>query len=122
MERRSACACDSRRHRPRRPGAISDDAHEDFRHISDEDVASIVVYLRSLPPVHDHLSKTEVGFPVKYLIRSVPEPLTSPVAAPDPADCVKYGRYLVKIDGCADCHTRKIRGNPSPDSSSPAAG
>jgi hypothetical protein len=94
----------------------------DFRHISDEDVASIVVYLRSLPPVHNHLSKTEIGFPVKYLIRSVPEPLTSPVAAPDPADCVNYGRYLVKIDGCADCHTRKIRGNPSPDSSSPAAG
>ena len=26
--------------------------------MSDEDVASIVVYLRSLPAVHNHLSKT----------------------------------------------------------------
>jgi mono/diheme cytochrome c family protein len=86
--------------------------YEDFRHISDEDVASIVVYLRSLPPVHNHLSKTGIIFPVKYLIRSVPEPLTAPVAAPDPADCVKYGQYLVKIGGCADCHTPQDQGQP----------
>ena len=46
----------------------------------------------------------EIIFPVKYLIRSVPEPLTAPVPAPDPADCEKYGQYLVKIGGCADCH------------------
>jgi hypothetical protein len=80
--------------------------------LSDEDVASIVVYLRSLPPVHNHLSKTGIIFPVKYLIRSVPEPLTAPVAAPDPADCVKYGQYLVKIGGCADCHTPQDQGQP----------
>ena len=49
--------------------------YEDFRHMSDEDLASVVVYLRSLAPaVHAELSKTEIIFPVKYLIRSVPEP------------------------------------------------
>ena len=48
--------------------------YESFRKMSDEDVASIVVYLRSLPPVHSQLPNTEIIFPVKYLIRSVPEP------------------------------------------------
>ena len=37
--------------------------YEDFRQMSDEDVGSIVVYLRSLPAVHNHLSKTEIIFP-----------------------------------------------------------
>jgi len=86
--------------------------YEDFRQMSDEDVASIVVYLRSLPAVHNHLSKTEIIFPVKYLIRSAPEPVTAPVASPDPADRVKYGQYLVKIGSCADCHTPQDKGQP----------
>lgn len=63
--------------------------YEDFRHMSDEDLASIVVYPRSLPAVHNHWSKTKIIFPVKYLIRSVPEPLTAPVAAPLRADGVE---------------------------------
>jgi mono/diheme cytochrome c family protein len=79
--------------------------YEPFRKMSDEDLASIIVYLRSLPPVHSQLPKTEITFPVKYLIRSVPEPVTAPVATPDPADRVKYGQYLVTIGGCGDCHT-----------------
>jgi len=43
-----------------------------FRDLSDEDVASIVVYLRSVPPVHHELPKTEIIFPVRSIIRSVP--------------------------------------------------
>jgi mono/diheme cytochrome c family protein len=86
--------------------------YEDFRHMSDEDLASVVVYLRSLPPVHSQLSKTEIIFPVKYLMRSTPNPVTAPVASPDPSDRVNYGRYLVVIGGCADCHTPQDRGQP----------
>jgi len=86
--------------------------YQDFRQMSDEDVASIVVYLRSLPPVHSQLAKTEIIFPVKYLIRSVPEPVTTSVASPDPADRVKYGQYLATIGGCADCHTPQQQGQP----------
>ena len=86
--------------------------YEPFRKMSDEDLASIVVYLRSLPPVHRQLPKTEIIFPVKYLIRSVPEPVATPVASPDAADRVKYGEYLVNLAGCADCHTPQDRGQP----------
>jgi mono/diheme cytochrome c family protein len=83
-----------------------------FRQMSDEDLASIIVYLRSLAPVHSQLRKTEIIFPVKYLIRSVPEPLTTPVTSPDPADRLKYGQYLVTIGDCAECHTPQERGQP----------
>jgi mono/diheme cytochrome c family protein len=87
--------------------------YEHFRDLPDEDLASIVVFLRSLPAVRNPLPQTEVVFPVKYLIRSVPQPLTAPVLAPNFTDPVKRGQYLVGISGCADCHTLQEQGKPN---------
>ena len=84
--------------------------YENFRHLSDDDLASVVVYLRSIPPVHRAVPKTELIFPVKYLIRSVPEPLTQPVPTPDLSAPVKRGEYLVTAGGCRDCHTVQKNG------------
>jgi mono/diheme cytochrome c family protein len=89
--------------------------YENYRQMPDEDVASVVVFLRSLPPVHNPLPKTEIIFPVKYLIRSVPQPITAPVAAPDISDQVKRGAYLVTMAGCRDCHTPADKGAPLPN-------
>lgn len=89
--------------------------YEAYRHLSDEDLASIIVFLRSLPPVRNPLPKTEIIFPVKYLIRSTPQPITAPVPAPDLSDQVKRGAYLVMIAGCKDCHTPMDRGAPLPN-------
>src|SRR5450755_978899 len=86
-----------------------------FREMSEEDLASVVVYLRSLPAVRHELPKTEIIFPVKYLIRNVPKPLTSPVnndaIAGDP---VKYGAHLANLAGCGDCHTSQVQGKEVP--------
>jgi hypothetical protein len=76
-----------------------------YRTMPDEDLASVVVYLRSLPPVRNSLPKTEIIFPVKYLIRNAPHPITAPVPQPDLSDPVKRGSFLVNLIGCADCHT-----------------
>jgi Cytochrome c len=76
-----------------------------YRNMPDEDLASIVVYLRTLPAVKNALPESEIIFPVKYIIRNVPEPITGPVPAPDISDSVKRGRFLVNLVGCADCHT-----------------
>jgi hypothetical protein len=39
-----------------------------LRKMSDGELASIVVYLRSLPPVRCQLSKPEINFPVKHRV------------------------------------------------------
>jgi cytochrome c553 len=83
-----------------------------FRAYPDEDVASIVVYIRSLAPVHNALPVTEVAFPVKYLMRSAPEPLSGPVPEPDLSQPVKRGAFLVNAAACADCHTPQKNGQP----------
>jgi mono/diheme cytochrome c family protein len=86
--------------------------YQHFRALPDEDVASLVVYIRSLPPVHHPLPKTEINFPVKYLIRSLPEPLDGPVPPPDLSTPLKRGEYLVNLVGCTDCHTPQKQGQP----------
>ncbi|HEX8817902.1 MAG TPA: cytochrome c [Terriglobales bacterium] len=89
--------------------------YQHYRSMSDEDLASVVAYLRALPAVHHELPKTEIIFPVKYLIRTVPIPVTAAVTAPDPKDQLKYGAYLVNLGGCIDCHTpADDKGNPLP--------
>lgn len=84
--------------------------YQAYRTMSDEDLASVIVYIRSLAPVRKALPKTEIVFPVKYLIRSVPQPITAPVPEPDSATPVKRGQYLVRMASCHDCHTPQVRG------------
>lgn len=88
--------------------------YEHFRHMADEDLASVVVYIRSLQAVQNPLPHTEIVFPVKYLIRSAPQPITLPVPPADSSDPIKRGEYLVEISGCTDCHTAQQRGQPLP--------
>lgn len=86
-----------------------------YREMSDEDLASVVVYLRSFPTVRRELPKTEIIFPVKYLIRSVPEPVTSAVGEDAGAsDLVRHGAHLVTLAGCGDCHTPQVKGENVP--------
>jgi len=88
--------------------------YQSLRHMSDEDLASLVVYIRSLPPVRNLLPKTEIIFPVEYLTRGVPQPITEPVSSPDRSDRLKWGEYVITIASCDECHTPQDRGAPKP--------
>jgi Cytochrome c len=76
-----------------------------YRNMSDEDLASVVVYLRSLPAVRNSIPPTKVNFPVNYLVRGVPQPVTKPVPEPNNSDTLARGKYLVTL-GCG-CHDAK---------------
>ncbi len=87
----------------------------DYHSMSDEDLASVIVFLRSLKPVHNPLPPTQIIFPVNYLIRDVPQPLAAPVPPPDASTPVARGAYLVTIAACTDCHTpQDAHGMPLP--------
>ncbi len=88
--------------------------YENFRHMSDEDVASVVVFMRSLPSVRHVLPRTTVIVPVRYLIRNLPQPVTRP-DTPDLSTSVKRGEYLFRLSDCAACHTpRNAHGQSVP--------
>ncbi|MCU1268123.1 MAG: cytochrome c, class [Acidobacteria bacterium] len=86
--------------------------YESYRSMSDEDLASVIVYVRSLPAVRNQLPVTQIPFPINFLINNVPQPVNAQVAAPDQSTPVARGAYLVKMGICADCHTPKEKGQP----------
>lgn len=79
--------------------------YQEFRRMPDEDVASIVVYLRSLPPVRNPLPRSQLPFPLPLVMRAVPEPVTQPVPPPDLSTPEKQGEYLLRTSACHHCHT-----------------
>jgi hypothetical protein len=84
-----------------------------YRHMSDEDVYSVVAYLNSLTPVRNPLPRTDIKFPVSLFIKSVPRPVEGPVPPPDRGDKLKYGEYLSTLGGCNVCHTPIKGGRPA---------
>ncbi len=87
--------------------------YENYRHMSDEDVFSLVAYLNTLPPIRHRLPKSEVKLPASLLMKDLPRPVRN-VPQPDRSDPVRYGEYLATVGVCADCHTQRERGSPKP--------
>jgi mono/diheme cytochrome c family protein len=73
-----------------------------FRSLSDEDVASVVVYLRTLPPVRNPLPRTTL--PKGRSVPPAPQ-LLEEVKWPPATDPVSRGAYLVRVADCMGCHT-----------------
>jgi mono/diheme cytochrome c family protein len=82
-----------------------------FRQMSDEDLVSVIVYLRSIEPVRNTLPKTVLPDMVKG---SLPphQAITEAVAAPDMSNPVARGKYLVTLGNCVSCHTPMNQGQP----------
>ena len=74
-----------------------------FRNLSDEDLASVIVYVRSTAPVHIRRPKTSLTDTIKKALQPLP-PLAH-VAEADHSSRVAYGKYLVTAGHCSDCHT-----------------
>jgi mono/diheme cytochrome c family protein len=77
--------------------------------MSDEDAASLVAYLNTLPPASSALPRTKLDFPASVLTRTAPRPVAN-VPEPDRSDPVAYGGYLVALSGCTECHTMDNKG------------
>jgi|SRR5690606_20942533 len=79
-----------------------------------EDIYSIIAYLRTLPAVDHHVMASEAGFPMNFIMNTLPaEPQF--VQRPDTTDVVKYGAYLVGAASCIDCHTQVDKGQIMPE-------
>jgi cytochrome c553 len=94
-----------------------------FSHFSDADLASIVAFLRTIPPVDRERPSTRLGPVARILTVLTPFPLFSAEqveANPDrtqpPAtDTLGYGTYLAHIGGCIECHGEHLTGDYGPN-------
>jgi mono/diheme cytochrome c family protein len=95
-----------------------------FWHMGDDDVGSLIAYLRTVPAVDRELPPTSFGlvgrlllvkgdlndmFEAKKMDHAKRRP--PPPAADTTAD---YGHYLAEIGGCTGCHGASLSGGPLP--------
>jgi len=74
-----------------------------FSRLSDEELASIIVYVRLLPPLHNAWPKSPI--PKAIMVRIKPLPPRPRDFEPDLSSSQKRGAYLVAAAACTYCHT-----------------
>ena len=73
-----------------------------YRSLSDDDLGSIVAFLRTLPAVDNDPGDSTYNIPLPPAYG----PPVESVTAPDPGDTVAYGAYLAgPVAHCLECHT-----------------
>ena len=96
---------------------------QEFRDMTDEDMAALIAYLKTLPPVDREVGKNSVG-PIgralfaKGDLALLPAELIDHTAAhPAPVPMgvsAAYGEYLANIGGCKGCHGPTLSGGHIP--------
>jgi cytochrome c553 len=87
-----------------------------FHAMSDEDVYSIVAYLRSQPPSPNNLPSKNLNVLAHAALgagvfpSSAQPPITAPVTAPPRAATAEYGQYITSALACRSCHGADLTG------------
>lgn len=91
-----------------------------FDAISEDDLAAIIAYLQTIPPVDNILPETKLG-PMAYIMVGA-GPFTEAMSAlhidhdapfpvaPAEGETAEYGAYLVEIGQCRLCHGAELAG------------
>ena len=94
-----------------------------FHDMSDDDALAVARYLKSLPPVRNHVAQDfNIVFKIGKLLFLRPKAGVT-ASAPPRAATAEYGGYLSQHVGlCADCHTQRTGIRSEPDRSRLFAG
>jgi len=105
----------------------------DFRYLSDQDLGALIAHIRTVPPVdrqtpEPHAKLSFIGNVMYgagmfgHLLRAESiQQMGAVPPAPQPGVTADYGKYLVNINGCHDCHGAQLAGGKPGDPSSPLA-
>ena len=89
------------------------------RYMSDEDLYSVIAYLRSQPPVQNETSLPKPSYLAVVMDGAGMVPFLSELApdtivGPTPGASREYGEYLVRYMGCDECHGKNLVGGNDP--------
>lgn len=82
--------------------------------LDEEDVYSLIAYLRTLEPIQNPITESVSDFPVNIIVKTIPAK-ASPAKRPALSDTVAYGAYVVNASGCVECHTPVENGQILPE-------
>jgi hypothetical protein len=85
-----------------------------YNSMDEEDVYSIIAYLRTLDPIDSEVPDSKSDFPMNIILNTIPKK-REPVKKPEKSDMLAYGGYLTKIAACIECHTDVKQGQIIPE-------
>jgi hypothetical protein len=88
--------------------------YQHYAGLCQEDLYSMIVYLRTLKPIENKVSEQHLDFPMSMIVKTIPQPPPPSPPMPDKADPLAYGKYLVNAVGCIECHTQNEKGQHLP--------
>ncbi len=80
--------------------------HPNFGQLDEEDIKSVIAYIRTLESVEYDTDPSESDFPMNFIINLIPQKAYLKPAPPK-SDLVAYGEYLSISAMCATCHTQQ---------------
>ncbi len=98
---------------------------KDFHYLSDQDLGSIIAYLRTIPPVNQEWGPKQftlignvlmgVGAFDNFMMADLIDHTGPRPAAPAVGVTKEYGDYLVRLNGCRNCHGQQLSGGKVDD-------
>ncbi|MFN8164588.1 MAG: cytochrome C [Bacteroidia bacterium] len=86
-----------------------------YRNMSQEDLYSIIAYIRSLKPIENKIPDRTLEFPMNLIVKTIPEPQPESFPSiPSKSDTIAYGQYMTNAATCFDCHTKLEKGKVIP--------
>lgn len=83
--------------------------HPYYGQLDEEDIKSVIAYIRSLEPIDHETEPSVPDFPMNLIINTIPKQAQL-TTRPPKSDLVSYGKYLVTAAACNDCHTKQEKG------------
>jgi hypothetical protein len=80
-----------------------------YGQMDEEDIKSIIAYVRTLKPIKNEVPKSISDFPMNFLINTIPKKAHFS-RRPEKTDNLNYGKYIVNASGCVECHTKVRKG------------
>jgi hypothetical protein len=88
--------------------------YPNYGKMDQEDIYSLIAYIRSLPSIESTVAESESDFPMNFIINTIPS-RPNHTKRPEPSDELAYGAYMVNASGCAECHTQVKQGQTIPE-------
>jgi hypothetical protein len=88
--------------------------YHNYNQLPEEDLHSIIAYIRTLQPQEKEIPETELNFPLNLIVRTMPIESYTPAREVSKSNTVEYGKYLVTMASCSDCHSQSDKGEPLP--------
>ena len=80
-----------------------------YGQMDEEDIKSIIAYIRTLAPIQNVVPKSSSDFPMNFILNTIPHK-GNPSKIPAKSDMVAYGKYITNASSCIECHTKADKG------------